>query len=179
MRLIFIYGAIAAGKLTVARELAALSGFALFHNHLVVDAVAAVFPFDSKQFQRLREDWWLAMLREAAEAGASLIFTFAPEQSVAAGFPQRAKQLVETAGGRVDFVRLTVPHEEQERRIVGADRRAYRKLRSVEVLRELRPQFEAFEAAMPVPIVTVDTAAVLPAEAARSIAATLRLLPTA
>jgi len=162
----------------VARELAALSGFALFHNHLVVDAVAAVFPFDSKQFQKLREEWWLAMLREAAEAGASLIFTFAPEQSVAAGFPHRARELVEAAGGRVDFVGLIVPHEEQERRIAGEDRSAFRKLRSVEVLRQLRLQFEAFEAVMPDPVVTIDTAAVLPAAAARIIAATLGL-PTA
>src|SRR5262245_57362571 len=68
MRLIFIYGAPAAGKLTVARELAALTGFALFHNHLVVDAVASVFPFGSESFSKLREQWWLAMMGEAAAA---------------------------------------------------------------------------------------------------------------
>jgi len=42
MKLVFIYGPPASGKLTVARELATLTGYRLFHNHLIVDAVAAV-----------------------------------------------------------------------------------------------------------------------------------------
>ena len=37
MKLIFIYGLPATGKLTVAVELAAMTGYKLFHNHLVVD----------------------------------------------------------------------------------------------------------------------------------------------
>ena len=71
MKLIFLYGPAASGKLTIARELATLTGFALFHNHLVVDAVAAVFPFGSERFVKLREQFWLAMFHEAAEAGYS------------------------------------------------------------------------------------------------------------
>lgn len=39
MKLLFIYGPPASGKLTVAREPAALTGYRLFHNHLVVDAL--------------------------------------------------------------------------------------------------------------------------------------------
>jgi len=42
MELLFIYGPAAVGKLTVARELAKLTGFRLFHNHLTVDAVMAL-----------------------------------------------------------------------------------------------------------------------------------------
>lgn len=76
MKLLFLYGPAVSGKLTIARELATLTGFALFHNHLVVDAVAAVFPFGSEQFVKLREQFWLAMFHEAAKAGHSLIFTF-------------------------------------------------------------------------------------------------------
>ncbi|MFD2498935.1 hypothetical protein ACFSTI_08890 [Rhizorhabdus histidinilytica] len=47
MQLVFLHGPVAAGKLTVARLVAERTGIALFHNHLVVDAVAAVFPFGS------------------------------------------------------------------------------------------------------------------------------------
>ena len=57
MKLIFIHGPVASGKLTIARALAALTGLAVFHNHLVVDAVAAVFPFGSEPFIRLREQF--------------------------------------------------------------------------------------------------------------------------
>src|SRR6266446_1998140 len=158
MKLIFIYGPAAAGKLTIARELVALTGYAVFHNHLIVDAVSSIFPFGSERFIKLREQFWLTMLREAAEAGRSTIFTFAPEASVALDFPERAKQQIESAGGRVHFVRLLVSPEEQERRIGNPDRAEFGKLRSLELLRQLQPQFEECEAAMPAPTLTIDTA---------------------
>ncbi|MDV3459172.1 hypothetical protein RZN05_19400 [Sphingomonas sp. HF-S4] len=47
-----LYGPPAAGKRTIARVIAELP---LFHNHLVVDAVAAIFPFGAPEFVRLRE----------------------------------------------------------------------------------------------------------------------------
>jgi shikimate kinase len=55
MKLVFLHGPAASGKLTIGRELAALTGLPLFHNHLVVDAVASVFPFGSQRFVKLRE----------------------------------------------------------------------------------------------------------------------------
>ena len=82
MELIFVYGAVAAGKLTVSRELAKRIELPLFHNHLVVDAVGAVFPFGSEPFIRLRESFWLQVFTEAAQSGSSLIFTFMPEPTV-------------------------------------------------------------------------------------------------
>jgi cytidylate kinase len=55
VELLFIYGPAAAGKLTIAREVAKLTNFRLFHNHLTVDAVMAVFDFGSESFIELRE----------------------------------------------------------------------------------------------------------------------------
>ena len=101
MRLVFIHGPAASGKLTVARELAALTGLPLFHNHLVVDALLAVFPFGSPPFVELREAMWMDVFRAAAADGRSLIFTFHPEASVAPDFPERVVALVEAAGGRI------------------------------------------------------------------------------
>ncbi len=37
MQLVYLYGPPGVGKLTVARELVALTGFKLFHNHLAVN----------------------------------------------------------------------------------------------------------------------------------------------
>jgi hypothetical protein len=170
MKLIFIHGPAAAGKLTVARELAGLTGLPLFHNHLVVDAVAAVFPFGSEAFVRLREQFWLATFSEAAQAGQSLIFTFNPELSVEAGFPDRVLAAIAPFGGTMPMVRLTLPWEEQERRIDNESRGEFGKLRSLELLRQLRDDFAAAEAAMPPADLTIDTMRVQPAEAARMIA---------
>jgi cytidylate kinase len=99
LELIFIYCPAAAGKLTVARVLAERTGLAVFHNHLIVDAVAAVFPFGSEEFVRLREQFWFDTFRAAARAGTSLIFTFAPEPTVAPGFAERVRDTVRGAGG--------------------------------------------------------------------------------
>ena len=175
MKLVFLYGPAASGKLTIAREIAKLTGYAVFHNHLIVDAVLAVFPFGSEPFARLREQFWMATFAEAAKHGRSLIFTFAPEASVSADFPQRVVALVNEAGGEVMFVRLAVSVAEQERRIDNASRGEFAKLRSVELLRELREASLASHAAMPEPRLVVDTEAMGPAEAARHIAEQLGL----
>ena len=175
MKLIFLYGPAASGKLTIGRELAKLTGFALFHNHLIVDAVAAVFPFGDARFVKLREQFWLLMFREAAEAKRSIIFTFAPESSVKPDFPDQAKHTVEAAGGELIFVQLTVPLVEQERRIANADRAEFGKLRSLGLLRELQEQFSTCEAAMPAAVLTIDTSTTVPETASRQIAERLKL----
>lgn len=173
MEIIFVYGPVAAGKLTVCRELAKLTGLPLFHNHLVVDAVGAVFPFGSEPFIRLRESFWLQTFTEAARSGRSLIFTFAPEATVEPGFPDRVGAAIQPFGGSVVFVSLTLSREEQERRIGRADRSEYGKLTSVDLFRELRDSFDASMAAMPAAELSINTGSCAPADAAARIAAHL------
>lgn len=175
MKLVFIYGPVASGKLTIARELGRLTGYAVFHNHLIVDAVAAVFPFGTEQFVRLREGMWLDVMREAAKARRSLIFTFAPEPTVAEGFHKRVVEIVKAAGGSTHFVQLTVPVGVQEERLTAPSRAEFGKLQSLDLLRELRAQFEASERAMPRGQVVIDTSAIDPAGAARLMVETLGL----
>jgi len=43
MKLVVLHGRPAVGKLTVGRALAQASGWRLFHNHLIVDALLALF----------------------------------------------------------------------------------------------------------------------------------------
>ena len=73
MKLIFIYGLPATGKLTVAVELAAMTGYKLFHNHLVVDLLLSVFDFGSPPFVELREDIWLSVFEQACRSQAARI----------------------------------------------------------------------------------------------------------
>ncbi|MFN3668449.1 MAG: shikimate kinase [Brevundimonas sp.] len=173
MEIVFVYGAAAAGKLTVGRHLAQLTGLPLFHNHLVVDAVGAVFAFGSEPFIRLRESFWLQVFTEAARSRRSLIFTFAPEATVDPGFPERVRATVEQFSGSVRFIALTVSPEEQERRIGNASRSEFAKLTSIELLRELRDSFDASMAAMPVAELSIDTETCEPIDAAKRIVAHL------
>src|ERR1700729_2766643 len=132
MRLIFIYGLPATGKLTVATELAAMTGYKLFHNHLVVDVLMSVFDFGSPPFVELREDIWLKVFEQACHSQMpGLIFTFAPEGTVRPGFIDEVKSRVAREGGEVDFVELVCPLAELKRRIDSPSRLAFQKLASV------------------------------------------------
>ena len=165
MHLLFVYGAPACGKLTVARKVAEKTGFALFHNHLIVDALLAVFPFGSPEFVRLRERFWSETIEAAARIGQSVIFTFCPEPTVDARFPERLGAMVEQRGGKVSFIRLDVTEEEQERRLIAPDRTGG-KLRDIELFRALRSDFQSALAAMPHPRIRIDTTMVSPVQAA-------------
>ena len=138
MKLIFLHGAPAVGKLTVARELAGLTGFRLFHNHLTVDLVTSLFAFGSEPFVALREQVWLAAFAEAARNNVSLIFTFNPESTVRERFVQETVEVVEGPGGQVVFVELVCADAELERRMGDASRSEFGKLTSVELYRSLK-----------------------------------------
>lgn len=142
MRMIFLHGPAAAGKLTTARALARRTGFAVFHNHLVVDALVALFPFGSDEFVRLRDLYWMSAFRAAAAARRPFIFTFAPEATVPPDFPARAAAAVTEQGGRVSFVALRVSPEEQESRIENADRREFNKLADLTIDTDISPADE-------------------------------------
>jgi chloramphenicol 3-O-phosphotransferase len=174
MRLIFLYGMPAAGKLTVAKELAAMTGYRLFHNHLAVDLLLSVFEFGSAGFVELREEIWLLVFEEACRSGVpGLIFTFAPEATVRAEFLPNAVKTVAAAGGEVEFVELVCPVEELKRRMDSGSRRSFGKLTSVELFEKLQGKGVFDALVMPEANVSVDTSLRTPAEAAREIASRL------
>ncbi len=173
MEMVFLHGPAASGKLTTARALSAATGFAVFHNHLVVDALLAVFPFGSPEFVRLRDLHWISTFEAAAEANRSFIFTFAPEPTVPSDFVERARAAVVSRGGKVHFVALTVSAAAQEARIENEDRRRYQKLASLETLRRLRSD-SGVGPIVPADV-SIDTSASPAQETASRIAHALRL----
>jgi hypothetical protein len=168
MKLVFIHGAPAVGKLTVARELSTLTGLRLFHNHLTVDLVSSLFSFGSEPFILLREEIWLAAFAEAARQQVSLIFTFNPERTVRDCFIQEAIEVVESAGGKIVFVELTCAETELERRIEDTSRKKFGKLASIEQYRSLRDA-GAFQFPRLPPGISLDTTSQSPADTARLI----------
>jgi chloramphenicol 3-O-phosphotransferase len=166
VKLIFLYGLPATGKLTVARELSALTGYKVFHNHLVVDLLLSVFEFGSEGFVQIREEIWLSVFRHARESGLpGLIFTFAPERTVGEGFVDEVVKLV----GEVDFVKLVCPLPELMDRLDHPGRRERQKLTSRTMFEQLRVDGSFDDSYMPAPRVQVDTSTCSPGEAARRI----------
>jgi hypothetical protein len=176
VRLIFIYGMPATGKLTVARELASLTGYKLFHNHLAVDLLLSVFEFGSAPFVELREEIWLSVFEQSARSNLpGLIFTFAPERTVRPQFISNTVNVIAKTGGVVEFVELTCPLPELKRRIGSSSRRAHGKLTSVATFEQLHSDGVFDTPPMPQPPITIDTSACTPLQAATQIQLELSL----
>jgi hypothetical protein len=165
MNLVFLHGPAAAGKLTVGRELSRITGYRLFHNHLVVDLLNAVFDFGSDSFIRLREEMWLSVFREAALRDVSLIFTFTPERTVRESFVADAIGAVQGNGGRILFVELTCPESVLDQRVEDASRAPFGKLRSKSMVHDLRASGVFDYPKLPSDLM-LDTGSLSPQEAA-------------
>lgn len=170
MKLIVLHGPPAVGKLTVARELAELSGWRLFHNHLVVDALLAVFEFGSAPFIELRERMWFDVFSAASRARVEgLIFTFNPESTVSESFLPRLVHESRDRGDSLLFIELTCTEEEIERRLSTISRQNSRKLTSLELYRKLKREGAFDRPVMPKSEFSFATDKNPPAESARCI----------
>ena len=122
MKLLIIYGAPAAGKLTIATEVARRTGFKLFHNHLSISCVKPVFEFGSLPFLKMVSLIRYAMLAEAAREGVDLIHTFVYASGEDDEHFARLIASVEDHGGEVHLVLLKCDPDELKARI-GNDSR--------------------------------------------------------
>ena len=56
MKLLFMIGNAAVGKMTVGQELMKLTGLRLFHNHMTIEPVIEIFgQYNGKAINRLRQ----------------------------------------------------------------------------------------------------------------------------
>jgi hypothetical protein len=176
LKLIFIYGLPATGKLTVAQQLAEITGYKLFHNHLAVDMLLPVFDFGSEPFVELREQIWLSVFEHACRAQLpGLIFTFNPEVTVRQAFIDEVLRVIDSGGGEVIFVELTCPIAEMKQRMDSASRLRFRKLTSVPLFEELLAAGSFDTPRMPPPRLSIDTSLCTPTQAATGIARQLAL----
>jgi len=67
MKLIFIYGPPAVGKLTVAQELAKITGYKIFHNHLTIDLLEPIFERGTTIFAKTVDKYRLELIEAAAK----------------------------------------------------------------------------------------------------------------
>jgi chloramphenicol 3-O-phosphotransferase len=176
MHLLFLHGPPASGKLTIARELAAFTGYPLFHNHLVVDAALAVYPFGTPGFIALRDRLWRAVFDQfrADPQLPRLIFTFNPESSVPQKFIDDLFAQFSTAPHHLHSIALTCPEAEIERRLNAPSRHEHRKLTDAALYRSLRDQGVFNQPHIPRTDLSIDTALVSPADTARQITRRLR-----
>jgi hypothetical protein len=178
MKLILLYGPPAVGKLTIAKEIARLTGFKLFHAHLTVDLVASILPIGTPLYRKLVWDIRYAVFAEAAQANIDgLIFTTVYGRD-RAQFIARCVEVVEPCGGEVCFVHVHCQAETLRQRVVREERTQYGKITSVELLNETLRNWEPqalFEAGTLWDSLSLNTDVLRPIEAAQQVIAHYRL----
>jgi broad-specificity NMP kinase len=139
VKLVFIYGAPGTGKLTVAREIAKQTGFRLFHNHLTVDLAASLFEHGTPTYFDYVRHLRIEAFERAAKADVNLVFTFW-YSSISSSSVERYRNVIETAGGEILFVRLHCRPEILEQRVSSPSRQNW-KISNVQELRDAFAQY--------------------------------------
>ncbi|MDO5137725.1 MAG: AAA family ATPase [Oscillospiraceae bacterium] len=111
MKLVFIIGSGAVGKMTVGQELMKLTGLRLFHNHMAIEPVLAVFgTFNGKVVEEIRE----TIFREfAASDQKGMIFTYmwAFDHQSDWDYIEHVKEIFAPYGTEFYYVELIAPRE--------------------------------------------------------------------
>ena len=111
MKLLFIFGAHAAGKMTVGQAVSRITPMKLFHNHMTIEPVIELFgAYNGAATERLRQ----VVFEEFAKTdNYGLIFTFiwAFDVPYDTEYVRRLTKLYQEAGAQVDYVELVAPQE--------------------------------------------------------------------
>ena len=111
MKMLFIFGAHAAGKMTVGQAVSRITPMKLFHNHMTIEPVIELFgAYNGAVTERLRQ----VVFEEFAKTdNYGLIFTFiwAFDVPYDEAYVRRLSDMYAAAGAQVDYVELVAPQD--------------------------------------------------------------------
>ncbi|MBU2101707.1 AAA family ATPase [Patescibacteria group bacterium] len=136
MKLIVLYGAPASGKLTLAKKVAEVTGYRLFHNHLTVDLLKELLEFGTPEFYELNHQLKLDLLEATAKQGrvSGVICTFAYDKKTDNPFIDKLKEISKRQDIDLQFIQIYCDREELLKRVTEDSRKEYKKIHSVEGL---------------------------------------------
>jgi hypothetical protein len=169
VKLLFIYGPPAVGKLTVANEVARLTGFKVFHNHLSIDAIEPVFAFGTLPFAKLVSLIRIETVTEAARQNVDLIYTFCFAKGHDEAHVETITRAVTENGGEVHFVLLTCSIDELKTRVVVAERRRFGKAKTAEMVDYFLETYDLYSPVPGTETLTIDNTATSAEDAAKRI----------
>lgn len=144
MKLLFLYGPPASGKLTIAEKLSERTGIPLFHNHLSRDIVKDIYGSDLRKHYDLVDQIRFDVLGHCAKHQTDLIFTYVYE---GADDDENVRQYIETIesnDGEVLFVELTADRDDLIDRVSNESRTRYKKLTDPEVMTKITENLDIY-----------------------------------
>lgn len=126
MKLVWIIGDAAVGKMTVGQELMKITGLRLFHNHMTIEPVIEIFgSYQGRAIARLRE----VIFEEFASSDQyGMIFTYmwAFEAPSDWEYVRHVSELFAAKGAEVYYVELIAPQEVRLQRNASENRLAHK-----------------------------------------------------
>lgn len=122
MKVLFLIGNAAVGKMTVGQELMKITELRLFHNHMTIEQVIEIFGYyNRKTISRLRE---VIFEEFAASECYGIIFTYmwAFDQQVDWDYIDHVKDIFKEAGAEFYYVELVSSKEVRLERNVTENR---------------------------------------------------------
>ncbi|MDD5331590.1 MAG: AAA family ATPase [Candidatus Nanoarchaeia archaeon] len=170
MKLIFIYGAPASGKLTIAKEISKVTGYKIFHNHLTLDFLDEIFGENKKGFWEAVDEIRLTVFEKAARSKIKgLIFTYGSINHNNFEFLKKVIERIEKYKGKVCLVNTKCSEKELLKRIKSKSRKEYNKLKNSKELRKILLTWD-FETKIPSKkTLEIDTEVLSPKRAAQKI----------
>lgn len=170
MHVVLLIGPSAVGKMTVGRQICALTDYRLLHNHHTIEPLLEVFGYGTRAFNVLNQEFRRRIIEEAvADELPGLVFAFVWDLDNADTLRglERLFAPAVAAGGRVDVVQLLADQDTRLAREGTDDRLAHKPSKRDVVwardhLRELdaRHRFVVDETdAVPWPVHTVENGA--------------------
>jgi hypothetical protein len=135
VKLVFLHGSPATGKLTVAKALLRMVAGRLFDNHVAIDLARTIFDFGAPGFWELVHSVRCSALDAAAAHGVTLVVTtFCYAEPDDRPQYEEFEEIMQRHGGELLPVFLHCSREEAIRRVGNPDRVERRKMTSGESL---------------------------------------------
>ena len=137
MKLFFIYGPPASGKLTIAEKLSERTGIPLFHNHLSRDLVKDIYK------DKLRDNYDLVnrirfdVLDYCSKNDTDLIFTYVYEGADDNENVRDFIRTIENNKGEVIFIELSATQDDLIARVNNESRKRYKKLTDPKIMKDI------------------------------------------
>jgi dephospho-CoA kinase len=173
MELIFIYGAPATGKYTVAKALQDKTGYKLFHNHLTADLAGSIFESGTIQYSELATSIRLQIIELCVKNKLSgLIMTYAYGLETFEGkydddFIKKMININKT--GKTVFVKLECSKEEQLKRLNLPSRKEFKKLTDKNILENIEAKHKTDKTVPFVDSFVIDDSTLSPEETVKKI----------
>ena len=157
MKFVVICGPPAVGKLTVSKELAKMTGFKIFHNHLAFDLVHSLFEFDKGVFWKLITKVKILVIEAAAKEKSvkGIIYTFCYEPGDDKNI-RKLENMLKKHGAKVYYIHLMTDKQTLYKRVKHASRKNFEKIKTIKTLNQAFKKWRLFNVPPFEPLLRID-----------------------